>query len=259
MTDKLETSRSPSMTEVLRQIMSQVSDRLYVALPGKVEFYDPILQTVDVKPLLSKTIVDQSAGEEKTELPVLPKVPVAFPRGGDFFMVLPISPGDNVLLVFCDRSIDDYWFSDGSRPMDQVDFRSHDISDAVAIPGFYPSIKPVLDSSATSLVLGKDKKGKQIAVTPTSTVEITSNLQNVLTLALEGALTTMQVGDGLKHVAVVETLQALWTSMKATIDTWANTHTHPTGVGPSGVATPSLSTDIWNVSINSTKVSIPDG
>jgi hypothetical protein len=142
MTDKLETTRTPTQVEILRRIKSQILDELFVALPGKVESYDNVLQTVDVKPLLSKTIVDQYGQEESTELPVLPKVPVVFPR------------------------------SDGQSSMDQNDFRTHDLPDAVAIPGFFPSTKSITDIISGDAVFGK-QRGVQIRAKGDS-VDVTS-------------------------------------------------------------------------------------
>jgi hypothetical protein len=172
MTDRLTTSRTPDLIEVLRQIMSQMADQLCVSLPGKVESYDSSTQTADVKPLLSKSIVDKDGNEEKVEIPVISKVPVAFSRGGGHFMSFPLEKGDNVFLVFCDRSIDDFWFSDGSAPMDQVDFRTHDLSDAVAIPVFYPSSKSITDLIGNDGVFGKEK-GAQVR-SKGDTIEVTT-------------------------------------------------------------------------------------
>lgn len=73
---------------------------------------------------------------------------------------------------------------------------------------------------------------------------------------------TMKVGDGAKHVAIVEALQTLWGNLKNTLDIWGGSggHVHPTGVGPSGPPSPVLVADAWTAgTINSTKVSIPDG
>lgn len=173
MTDRLETSRTPELVEVLRKVMDQTLDRLCVSLPGKVESYDSETQTADVKPLLSKTVVDQDGNEESVEIPVISKVPVAFSRGGGHFVSLPLEKGDNVFLVFCDRSIDDYWFSDGSAPMDQDDFRAHDLSDAVAIPAFYPSSKSISDSIGGDGVFGKER-GAQVR-SKGDAIEVTSN------------------------------------------------------------------------------------
>jgi hypothetical protein len=173
MTDRLTASRTPDLIEILRQIMSQLSDRLCVSLPGKVVSYDSVTQSADVKPLLSKSLVDKDGNEEKIELPEVKKVPVAFSRGGGHFVTFPLEPGDNVFLIFCDRSIDDFWFSDGGTPMDQNDFRSHDLSDAVAIPAFYPSKKSITDALGNDAVFGKEK-GVQVR-SKGSSIDITSN------------------------------------------------------------------------------------
>lgn len=90
-----------------------------------------------------------------------------------------------------------------------------------------------------------------MAQTPAWQIKAGSN--NVVNLANSGAATTMAVGDGSKHVAIVESLQTLWGSLV----TYLNNHQHPTGVGPSGFPVTMATT--WDSSINSTKVSIPNG
>lgn len=84
---------------------------------------------------------------------------------------------------------------------------------------------------------------------------------NTLKAIKKDGTAELQVGDGAKHVAIVEALQTLWGQMKNTLEIWggASGHTHPTGVGPSGPPTPVLTVDAWASAINSSKVSIPDG
>jgi len=65
---------------------------------------------------------------------------------------------------------------------------------------------------------------------------------NTLSLADKDADAELMLGNGAKHVPIVEALQI-----------WLITHTHPTGVGPSGPPT-----QAWDTNINSTHVSIPD-
>jgi hypothetical protein len=181
------------LIEVLRQIMSQMSDSLCVSLPGKIESYDSITQTADVK----------DGNEEKVEIPVISKVPVAFSRGGGHFMSFPLQKGDNVFLIFCDRSIDDFWFSDGSAPMDQNDFRTHDLSDAVAIPAFYPSTKSITDLIGNDGVFGKERgaqvrsKGDTIEVTTKGAIASSSfvALATLVTIEL-GKIATAITGVG---------------------------------------------------------------
>jgi len=68
----------------------------------------------------------------------------------------------------------------------------------------------------------------------------------------------LTVGNGAMHVAIAETLQILYETLKANLTLFAN-HIHPTGVGPSGTPLPPLVVPPWNAAIKSTKVSIPNG
>jgi len=79
-----------------------------------------------------------------------------------------------------------------------------------------------------------------------------------LTVELKGGDTKLTLGDGAKHVAIVEHLKDFYDSLKAKLDAF-DQHVHPTGVGPSGPPAPAIAAAAWDTSINSTKVSIPDG
>jgi hypothetical protein len=81
---------------------------------------------------------------------------------------------------------------------------------------------------------------------------------NALRVIGKAANTTMQVGDGAKHVAIVEALQALYTALKAKLDAF-DAHVHPTGMGPSGPPAPLIVAPAWDAAINSSKISIPNG
>lgn len=172
MSPRLGQSRSPDGAEVARIIMDAVSAGLFVGRPGKIEVYNPLTQTASIKPLLKNTIIDEEGREETEELPIINEVPVLFPRGGGFFASLPLKKGDNVLLLFMDRSIDLYMSSTGNIDIDPIDLRQHDISDAVAISGFGPLPKAIKEDVSTNAIFGQDLGGVQVRVTPTGTVEI---------------------------------------------------------------------------------------
>jgi len=172
-------SRSPALIELLQIATSRAIEDLFVALPGKIEKYNALTQTVDVLPLIKRPVVLEDGSKRIDELPVIPNVPVAFQRGGGFFVSFPLAKGDIVLLVFCDRSIDKFQSSAGGAPVDPVDLRTNDISDAVAIPGFYPLSKSLKSGIANKnvLALGYDGGG-QITVDETGTIETTNALGN---------------------------------------------------------------------------------
>jgi len=79
------------------------------------------------------------------------------------------------------------------------------------------------------------------------------------TLKVEGkdADAKLTIGDGAKHVAIVEALETFYTTLKGKLDAF-DAHIHPTGVGPSGPPNPMIVADPWDSAINSTKISIPD-
>lgn len=101
--------------------------------------------------------------------------------------------------------------------------------------------------------------------------QFTANLGNGATVKFElkdgGAKCT--VGDGAKHVAIVEHLQTQYETLKGKLDA-ADVHGHPGGgtlldslglpcTGVTGPPTVPVSAPTWDGAINSTKISIPDG
>jgi hypothetical protein len=165
-------NRTPSQEEAFSAAVNAIMSGFFVALPGKVEKYNPITQQAEVKPLLQRAYVDNDGNEDVDKLPAMQNVPVLFPRAGGFFLTMPVKKGDNVLLIFCDRSIDGYMASTGAVDLDPIDLREHDISDAVAIPGFFPTPKAIKDDVSTDAVFGKEK-GNQVRV-KNSGVEVTT-------------------------------------------------------------------------------------
>lgn len=145
--------------------------RLYTALPGIVDSFDAKKQTVKVRPAI-RTIYspDAYAGlgqPEYRDINVIVDVPVVFPGCGDYALTFPVKQGDEVLLVFAQRSID-YWFDRGGV-QDQSDERDHHAADAIAIVGLrsQPNVLDDFDeenvqlrSSDGETVITLDQNGK---------------------------------------------------------------------------------------------------
>jgi hypothetical protein len=178
------------MSEVIKAAIDAQMRELFVALPGQVVVYNAIKQEVDVRPLLQRAFVDEDGNDDTDELPIVTSVPVMFPRAGGHFLSLPITVGDNVLLLFCDRSIDSYMSSTGTVSIDPVDFREHDLTDAVALPGFFPNPRAITDIITTDGVFGKEKgaqvrsKGTTIEVTTAGAIASAGGFVALATLVL---------------------------------------------------------------------------
>ena len=107
-----------------------LSDELHTCLPGKItKIIDYKRKKVAVKPLIKRTYIDGTI----LELPIIDNVPVMYPDIGDALLKFPLIVGAKVLLMFSERSLDN-WLSSGndSTPGNPNKFA---LSDAIAILG----------------------------------------------------------------------------------------------------------------------------
>jgi hypothetical protein len=142
---------APTLDGFVRGVIQQMLGDMRVAQPARVVSYDPIMQAVDVQPLLKTT----APGAMPEPQPIITGVPVIFPRSGEATIYFPINPGDNVLLIHADFSLDKWKTAGGET--DPQDTRRHALSDAMAIPGLYPFNSPIpnLDPADIRIVLDK--------------------------------------------------------------------------------------------------------
>lgn len=166
-----EAPRTPTQSEVIRAALDSWARGLHVALPGRVESYDAAEQKADIKPMV-KDLTPTRTGRELLEIiPVIPNVPIVFPRAGGYFLTMPVRAGDFVLLVVCERSID-VWISSDGGEKNPDDFRTHNLSDAVAIPGLYPFSQSIGESGIdVNGVLGREG-GPTVHLKPDGSVHL---------------------------------------------------------------------------------------
>ena len=99
-------SRSPELEEVLANAIEYYLQDLHTCMPGRIQSYDSSRQKADIQPSLQRRIRHEDGSEDVEDLPILPDVPVVFPRGAGFFLAFPLNPGDQVMLHFAHNSID---------------------------------------------------------------------------------------------------------------------------------------------------------
>lgn len=115
---------------------------LRVSMPAIVLSFDPATQTVTAQ-IAIREIVKTTQGPQNENIIPVNGVPVVLPSAGGFSLTLPLKPGDEGMLVFCDMCID-LWWSRGAgqnqtsgvntEPQNQLEQRRHHMSDC----GFYP-------------------------------------------------------------------------------------------------------------------------
>lgn len=126
-----------TMAEALGSILESFRSDLHVALPGIVRSYDSSTQTADIEPAVQRVIPSGDPEDEEDtpeRLPVIPSVPIAWPRAGAFFLHFPLAAGDTVLLVFSESDLNE-WRAGSGEVVDPALAGRHGLSGAVAIPG----------------------------------------------------------------------------------------------------------------------------
>lgn len=118
---------SEGLGNLLEAAMAANGENKHTAIPGIVVSGGG--GTVNVKPSLNRKLKDGST----ESLPVIPNVPVWFPRGGGASITWPVKPGDGCLLVFSERSLDEWKGGGGEFTPD--DPRRNGLSDAIAFVG----------------------------------------------------------------------------------------------------------------------------
>jgi hypothetical protein len=208
-------AESPDLADLLLELDAFILGKVSVSLPGTILEYDQARQVATVKPTVSARRHEPETNALIPEaLPAIANVPVLFPvgLGGAASFTWPLAAGDTVLLVICDRSIDE-WKATGLPENVPVDIRRFDLTDAVALAGLHPNNRPIPASGwaeGATVLQGLDiRLGSSAATSP---------------------------------VALAPLVQALWTLFK----TWLDLHVHTGGVlagaltGPPTVPSPAV-------------------
>jgi len=159
-----------SLYHLIQDIADEQIRDMWVCLPGKITKYDENTHLASVQPKIKRKFYRRT---KLDSLPDISRVPVVHPRTSSALIKLPVTIGDIVLLVFADRSIENWVAGDGAE-RDTLDTRMHDISDAFAIPGGYPEVKSWMTKNPGAL---------EIVVSPGTKITIGNGTEEVLQLA----------------------------------------------------------------------------
>lgn len=189
--------RSVTLSDLIDTVLSQRLAEVRVALPGEVVSYDAAKQEADVRPLVRRRI-----GEDEEDLPIVPHVPVAHPRGGGFHLSVPLAAGDLVTLIVQDVSHDDLRAGRGTvAPSDRA---SHHLANAMCYPGgVVPESSELGDPSGSNLVIGEDG-GNRIEIKSGGVMHLGSQGggEDFVALAQKVEDNLQQIYDAIKNAVV---------------------------------------------------------
>lgn len=159
-----------SIAEVLRRAMRAQRADIHTMLPGKIKSWDATANVADIELQIDQRVYldddDAVFVGSYEQLPILPAVPIVWPRTGSYVLTMPLSAGDGVMVVFSEASIGEYRTT-GQRSQ-PADDRRHSIGYPVAVPGLFADVSQMsggdAGARASSLVLGRDGASTQIRI-----------------------------------------------------------------------------------------------
>lgn len=159
--------------EGIEQLILQKIGSIHTCMPGTVLSFDAGSCRASVKPTLKFYTTD----ERVLEYPVIDGVPVFMPHAGGAQITYPVKAGDSCLIVFSERSLDE-WLGEGSE--DNHDPRRFDMTDGFCFVGMMPSQSISADN--VEVING----GTKISLTPGNTINIVGNINVQGTITCSG-------------------------------------------------------------------------
>lgn len=140
-------------------IVDVKTGQMHIAMPATIMEFDATTCLAVVQPELKYHITDGNV----MDYPMISNVPVFMPHAGNTQITYPVKVNDPCLLVFCERSTDEWMGYSGEN---QHDSRRFNLTDAFAFVGMRPtqSINP----ENVELINEKTK----VSVTPNNVVNI---------------------------------------------------------------------------------------
>lgn len=141
------TNHRPALAAVIKRAFINLLKEVHTTIPGEIVSFDPELQSAEVQPTIRRVYVNKGAdgSEEESfvEIPKLINVPVVFLRGGGWCITFPVKPGDECIIHFSERAIDQWRKNSGVQ--NPKDWRMHEYSDAICQVGLSSEPKVITD------------------------------------------------------------------------------------------------------------------
>ena len=156
---QVKTVIDPDIVDVLNNLKLDIFSSMNCVKVGSIQSFNVATKTAEVQILFKRKLMNGTV----QSIQKIIDVPVVTMQGGGGFLQFPIAAGDQCLLLFSDRRLDE-WYTTGEQAV-PGDARMHDLSDGIAIVGLnalnstlpnYPTDRVILSYGGTSLELTAD-------------------------------------------------------------------------------------------------------
>ena len=210
--------RDPTIVEGVQAVVQGERADQRTAIPATVQSYNLATQRATVQAGVQLQLLNGTTISE----PVFADVPVMWPSAGGYSIHAPLAAGDEVLVVFAERSIDE-WLAAGGYNRVAGDTRRFSAQDAIAIPG--------LRSAPNALPANARPAGAVCVAAADGAVRMEIRTGGVVTIFAS----EVRLGD---DTATALALANLVDSRLASIKTAYDTHTHVSAAPGSPTAVP---------------------
>jgi hypothetical protein len=129
MADKIGPIADPELNDIILKLKNDVAYSLFCVQIGTIELYNAATNSANISINFKRKFPDGTIGT----YPLLVDCPVYIVSGGDACLTMPITKGDQCIILFNDRNIDNWYYSGAIDVPDTP--RAHNVSDAIALVG----------------------------------------------------------------------------------------------------------------------------
>lgn len=162
--------QQPSIHEALKEVSLSSLAEMHFCRPGIIESFDGTL--AEVTPAIMRKVYEDNV-PKYVKLPLIVRVPIAVPFSSTagLLLTVPIRTGDQCLLLFADRELDNFIEKGEVVPPETVGAnnkyslpRMHDLSDAVCLPGITLVTNAVPNWNNENIELRDRSRAKYVSV-----------------------------------------------------------------------------------------------
>lgn len=191
----------PELPAVLEGFGQNLVRGLNCMLVGEITSYNASANTAEVKIMLKRQLIDGRV----IPFPPLVDCPVVYMGGGGAFLSFPIAAGDPCMVIFCDRSIDEWWQSGEAHVPGVV--RAHSLSDGIVIVGPRPQTNTLsVDGSTVTLNGGSHKL--RVRNTAKSLKALIDKILDIFTTPMTGTVAGSACTITIPNAATIAALKA---------------------------------------------------